>query len=293
MNENERLQPSELISAGMKKYLNSHGHGFHYAVIKKISELTTGPFYGLHPSLEAIEFPVTAGGKNTHIDFLVEVDRRYGGGLRRTYIVAECKRTLENFKTWSFVRGSYREEQVVFERFSDSGGIVNGENPVRLRVDQAPFHIGFELKNGQHSSEGPNSSDREAINDAVTQVLRGTSGLINHLFRSASWPSREIQLFTFVPVIFTTAKLWVSEVALSETDIGSGNVADLNCEQRSWIWFNYNRPSTIRHDLSWIESECDVSVALARLFTRTVAIVTPDGMDRFFSETAHGPLANE
>jgi len=46
-------------------------------------------------------------------------------------------------------------------------------------ANEGAYHLGFELRTGE-TGDGKGQRS-QAIYEAVTQVLRGTSGLINHL----------------------------------------------------------------------------------------------------------------
>jgi len=140
-------------------------------------------------------------------------------------------------------------------------------------------HLGFEIKtNNPGDGISPNGS---AINQAVSQVLRGTSGLINHLFLHRSFSIE--RAIGFIPVIFTTAQLFVTDADLGSANITTGELAKdkVQVEKVDWIWFNHNRSPDLRHDLGWGSSERDLSNELRREFSRSVAIVGVDGIDAF------------
>lgn len=139
---------SPQISANLRKVLNSHGHGFHYAVMRRanellLSELSTWVFDG-------VEFPVTTSGQPTHIDFILR--SRTG----RTLLIAECKRADPAKALWCFATSPYTwrnasEGEVVFDELE----IQSGKKMVRRAhfayAQQRIFHLGFELKTAQRS----------------------------------------------------------------------------------------------------------------------------------------------
>ena len=91
------------------------------------------------------------------------------------------------------------------------------------------YDIGLELRKPRSvktkDEEKQQSSDRSAINVAVAQVLRGTSGLINHLLGNVLSASQLAgKKLTFLPVVFTTADLWVTDVDLSAADLTTGDL---------------------------------------------------------------------
>ena len=57
------------VSTGLAKVISAHGHAFQYAVIsqaERLSEQSRMPW-----RFEVAEFPVVAGGRPTHIDFVL------------------------------------------------------------------------------------------------------------------------------------------------------------------------------------------------------------------------------
>lgn len=134
----------------------------------------------------------------------------------QTYLIAECKRADRARAHWCFVRAPYtlrprRQGELNFDQvqYYSPGELI--QQPCHLFTDQGPYHYGFALRTGSPGDgRGPTTS---AIDDAITQVLRGTSGLSNHLFTRQ--PVTTEGKTTFLPVIFTTAELWVTDTDLS------------------------------------------------------------------------------
>jgi hypothetical protein len=88
------------------------------------------------------------------------------------------------------------------------------------------YHLGLELKTNEKGDGGWQSSS--AINTAVTQVLRGSSGLIDHFHNKirqidhASFKTNFAnKAVTFVPAIFTTAQIWITDADIGSTDLNS------------------------------------------------------------------------
>ena len=272
-------QPEE-ISHILAKTLSTHGHGFHYAVLRRSKELfEQEKSYWV---LQAAEFPVSAGDKVTHIDFVCSSRRRL------TYLVAECKRADPARARWCFVRAPFtwrapRPNDAVFEevtyrprKFQARACLVQANRPV--------YHLGLELKTGM---KGDGRDRTQAINDATTQVLRGTSGLINQVCVDKGPTHEPAALSRFLPVIFTTAELWVSDTDLSEAELETGKVDLGRAQQVQWLWFNHNQTPALQHGLTRHEVSEDLSAALRHQFTRTIAIVSPSGIDEFLSHQHH------
>lgn len=274
---------SEQIAASVLKVLNSHGHSFQYAVVRRLEDLyceKRSPWF-----IDGVEFPVSAGGQTTHIDFILK------SKSGRTYIVAECKRADPAKARWCFARAPYtsrnpRPMEVVFEQFSlNELGLVT-RRAMPAYASEAVYHLGFELKTGETGDGKGHRS--QTINEAVTQVLRGTSGLINHLQETASSQPKAAHLIRFVPVIFTTAQINVTNVDLGEADLRTGNLSPqaVQTESCNAIWFTHNRSPALKPNARSTTALSDFnefSSALRNEFARSVAIVSTDGIDEFLS----------
>jgi len=73
---------AERIATSLRKVLNTHGHGFHYAVVRRADQLLRSDRAVW--ILDAAEFPVVGGGQVTHIDFILRT--RSGN----TVLIGEC-----------------------------------------------------------------------------------------------------------------------------------------------------------------------------------------------------------
>jgi hypothetical protein len=217
------------LEKGLAHQLNVHGYGFHYAVIKiaqNCFEERTSPWI-----FEVAEFPVEITGVSTHIDFILR------NCNEPFFIVAECKRADPALSNWCFVktpyvsRGTSGRERIVREVLISRKS--SGDPPtVNLdwigRSDEI-YRLAFEVKSVE---KGDGKFGRGQINDAITQVLRGHNGLFNFFTSKLQMTNKmplggsfgESKYAAFLPVIFTTAKLWVSEIDLSEAEIKTGNI---------------------------------------------------------------------
>ena len=143
------------------------------------------------------------------------------------------------------------------------------------------YHLGVELKTGT-SGDGT-SHGKSAINQSVTQVLRGSSGLINHLFVNTHPAFQKKTVVRFIPAIFTTAQLWVTQADLGGAELATGDLPNkaVRPTKVGWIWYNHNRSPNLRHALEWNGSETELAEELKVEFARSIAIVSTDGIDNF------------
>lgn len=276
------IEPNQ-IAASLRRLLNSHGHSFQYAVIRRLEQL-----HSLRRSIwhiDGVEFPVSVAAQTTHIDFILK------SKTGRTYLVVECKRADPAKAHWCFAQAPYtsfnpRSMEVVFEEFScNELGLVTRRS-ISVNADKEVYHLGFELRTG---NAGDGKGDRShAINEAITQVLRGVSGLLNHLQESSPSNSKTGHLIRFIPVIITTAQLFVTRVDLGGADLKTGNLPSeaVNVEKVEAVWFTHNRSPALRPNSKSISTRGDFnefSSALRNEFARSVAIISTDGIDEFMS----------
>jgi hypothetical protein len=276
-------EPNEIADA-IRKVLNAHGHGFHYAVMRRGEQLFEEKRSRWH--VIGAEYPVQVGSTTTHIDFVYS---RQHAPSRTTYLIAECKRVNPKLGRWCFATAPYTwfdadSKELVFDQLRSlatrSYGIPN--IPLRAQSDRSICHIGKELKTNQH---GDDTGSGRAIDEAVAQVLRGTSGFLN-LVRGDGVRCFEGPVYhRFIPVIFTTAELWVTDADLGSADLRNGELGSgIRARKEDWIWFVHNRsPAIAPNRPSESNGSSDLSALLRQQFARAIAIVSPTGVDDFLS----------
>ena len=169
--------PEAKVREGLHRVLNTHGYGFHYAVLKNANKLYAN---GKSPwFFEAAEFPVSVGGFDTRIDFILR-DQDPDGIYWECFLIAECKRVNPALSNWCFVHAPCvrrnPSERVILEKltFSDPNFLATGE-PVFPSIENT-FHIGLEVnscRKGDSSGEG-----RGQIKEAATQVCKHLNGIV-------------------------------------------------------------------------------------------------------------------
>ncbi len=89
----------------------------------------------------------------------------------------------------------------------------------------------------------------------------------------------------FIPTIFTTAKLWVSNSDLSESSLAEGNI-DLSCsdfEEKPWVLYQYHVTPGIKHSVESDQSSKDLADMLWLAYSRTIPIVNANHVKEFLS----------
>lgn len=284
--ESEDQKDSQEVASLFRDTLNSHGYGFHYSVLKRVQELRAeGKSSWV---FEAAEVPVSVGAEDTRIDFIL---KRHPGPP--FYLLAECKRSNPAISNWCFARAPYvhrnryaAAEPLLLERlYPPANGRPSKSYcfPFRATAGTNPCHIAFDVKSKQKGDR--HDSGRGAIEKAASQIMRGLNGFVN-LLPDHPGMLKE-QPTAFLPVIFTTAKLWLSDVDLASADLLSGEVDLTAAELRrvKWVAYHYHLTQGIKHS-RWRGNEPEEIPALMDLdFIRTIFIVSADGVDEFLSWT--------
>lgn len=277
MNDNNGRK--ELIRNGFEKVLNRHGYGFHYAVLNLAADL-----YAKKKSkwmFEVAEFPVEVQGKSTRIDFILRLKSEIP-----ILMIAECKRANPSLSNWCFtkapfVRRNRRSNEPLFiehVRLIDNN-TVNSTAKQGLHLDNA-YHIALEVKSREKGDAS--GGYRGVIEEAATQICRGVNGMVEFYSKNKEYTNWGIYL---LPVIFTTAEIWVSDVNLKTAKLHDGKVdlSSTSFEKKSWIFYQYHISPGIKHSQSHLRIHGGLSDILATEYIRSIAIVAPSGIEEFLT----------
>ncbi|TFG77963.1 MAG: hypothetical protein E4H21_01590 [Thermodesulfobacteriales bacterium] len=253
---------------------------------------------------EVAELPVSLGQNDTRIDFVLRpTDLEF-------YLIAECKRVNPAFSDWCFVKAPYitrkrSTKQLVVESVRiHLSNVKNIQNPITeleyfehnmysvgasLRAIDNAYEIGLEVKK-QNSQNGENSpSSRGPLQQAAGQVIRGLNGFVNTLPKIYSNASRfnqdEIHEIKLMPAIFTTAKLFVSDIKLNESDIVTGKIKSDpdTLKEVPWLYYQFPVSPSLKNEYGPKVFQ-SLSDLLYMDSIRTIAIVSYDGIDNFLDQ---------
>lgn len=285
---------SQTTRDALSHNLNIHGFGFQYAVLdaaRACFEKKISPW-----AFEVAEFPISINGKTAHIDFVLRNVKE------PFFLVAECKRSDPSLSNWCFVKAPYVSRNLTGNRERIVREVISGTENSKVYTDlewidrtSDTYRIPFEMKTGK---KGDGVYGRGHLNDSVTQVLRGQNGLIeffaNEFIKHNRFPvdyyPQAVSKIAFFPVIFTTAKLWVSDVVLTKADIATGDIENhlVNIEQKKWLIYQYGQSPDLKHSRETTQKYDSLYSSLYHLFTRSVAVVSAEGVEDFLSSRHWG-----
>lgn len=267
------------VESGLRASLEQHGHGFQAAVEEEAVRLHEA---GESPWEFILNECAVKSDAPTHIDFVMR---------RRSppaYMVVECKRVNPSFSTWCFLKSKRTNRDAVassknalaLTRNSETGK-VRARGLQRLSWSGPAAHIGLVLKSDRKGDPNPRSMGKSAITEAVTQVLRGASGLANDLYTRPVAVAMDPTCI--VPVIFTTAELWVSDAELEKSDLDTGSLDGIDLAPRrvDRVWYRHNVTPDLRPAVPFSQQAQDLHDAAELEAARSVAIVSPAGLASF------------
>lgn len=269
------------IDKNIQKVLNSHGYGFHYAVLRFTEEL-----FKQSKSLwifEACEFPVQINNVNTRIDFILKNIQA------ELYIVAECKRVNPALSNWCFFKTPYirrglETTKVIIDNLHFAEDYNLG-SATFLKSSPDIYQLGLVVKTNTKGDQV--FSSKNTIEETATQVIRGVNGLLLEVAGRGKEFVHKGNNVWFIPVIFTTAKLWTSDIDIGASDLESGNVnlKDIKANEKNWLWFQYYISPGIKHHLDSSQNiDMKLSSILKNDYTRTIAMVNYDGIEDFLKQ---------
>lgn len=282
---------TQRVAKAFEATLNRHGYGFQYSVLKQVNDLW---HEGISIWIRQVaEFPVEAQGNGTRIDFILERSSGNQSSLihgtnTNFYLLAECKRANPALSNWCFARAPFvNRNRLPLERYwlehvkRDKSGVLQANAEPRSFADRdRVFHIALEVKAGEQGDAG--GQGRGAIEEAATQVCRGLNGMVEFLAANTRILAEQNDVY-MLPVIFTTAKIWSSEIDLASADIETGkvNFSEAAFKEQSWIVYQYHQSPGIKHTLPQLNAMDELGDWMDSQYVRSIPIVSPSGIREF------------
>ena len=259
--------------------LNRHGYPFQDSVMRAAKELFEA---GRSPWIfRAAEFPVGVRGRVTHIDFILE------HRSKRLFLIAECKRANPALSKWCFARNAFtvrnpRNSRLILQAAWLSGTATNRFlTGISTETSEQIYHLAIEIKSNK-KGDAQGQPKGEAFEKAGEQVCLGVNGMVE-FFAGHPHLVPEGGKIHLVPVIFTTAQIFTSEIDLGSANLESGELDNIQANQtsRPWIWWQHNVSPTLVHGQAVRPIARSMESVLEQEFSRSIAIVSSQGIESF------------
>lgn len=271
----------EEVARLFREELDRHGYSFQDAMVTQINKITS--LSNWMPWIP--ELPVEVQKAHTRIDFVYVNDRK------TFYLVCECKRSNPGLSNWCFARTVFKSPHDLFasayvESIVDIGLGVLRSNIKKLAGSDRLYQIALDVPGSAKGDK--DGKGRGQIEEAATQVCRQLNGLVNFFYGHTALVQNQREKWVgLVPVILTTARLWITDFDLGMTNPESGKIGTNNFTVREvpWLWYQYHQSPGLKHLGPRSESPSDIEDILFREFVRPIAIVTPRGLQGFLSSS--------
>jgi hypothetical protein len=287
MSDTEHTEATPPVSS-FNDTLKRHGYALPQAILQAaaLANHRSDQEWGTSMwQMEQTEFPVSVQGFDTRIDLVLRSFVR--NGTQSALMACECKRANPAYSAWCFCKyrrfvnkatGAYDNfyAQQIHSPNQGSDGLFVASVPL-TGIQSSAYHLGLETK---VEAKGDPAPENDQIEKACTQVCRGVSGLVEHY---ASHPKLVDTPHTILPVIFTTANLWVSDVSLWEADLVTGHPPEVK-ELKAVDWVHYQyvmSPGLFYEHARHVEPKTLTDFFVTRAL-RTITIVHASKAETFF-----------
>lgn len=270
------MKSSAELSKQFEARLNRHGYVFHQSLLIWINQIEASHWY-----VHSQEFPVQVGGRDTRIDLILK------HRSDNSYMIVECKRANPALFHWCFAKtvellpgGAANSILAEVVKRTNAGKVLTTSEPIHH--SEKVYRFGFELKSDKRGD--PASSGRGEIEHACTQVLAGMNGFVEYLANHDEILENG-QSIKLLPVVITTANLWVSDVDLAAGDRKTGelDLADEQLRSEDWLYYHYSQSPGIKHSQLISPQPKNLRDSLYREYVRSIVFVHPSGLERFLS----------
>jgi hypothetical protein len=280
--EETEIDPRLLIE--FAKALNQNGYSFQHAVIKLIH---TMPPNKSGWELVAPEYSAQVKGFDTRIDLVC--NRLVGRiGSNTMVLLGECKRANPAFSNWLFAKtplldrlGSRPQLQIEgykLNKETQAGESILFSNPSSKDI----YHIAVECKTDKNGDMG--GQTKGVIEAAATQIMKGLNGLVELYHQKPGLLCNDATNL-FLPVIFTTANLFTTDIDISSANIETGDIEAkyLKPVEKNWLIYQYNLSPGIKHSIQANKPANTLEEILTQEYVRSIPIVNSKGIPDFLT----------
>jgi hypothetical protein len=245
------------------------------------------------------EYPVSIKDRDTRVDIVL---RDTSTNKYQIYAVVECKRVNPERRYWLFgnpLLPSFSQPLLInlrSEEFSPSGRHVGKHlhyAQLKLHYDDIATYLidnwWLEIgKKGNKAYASPNP-----VEDAFVQACIGVSGIAHE--QEIQWQkNRGAFSALFIPVVITTAPLYVAMYDLKDVDLASGSIErdkvlfgprGQKAEKMEWVLVDYGASRRISPELLYEHAPIlGISpVDIEELHKRSIFVVNSEYIVKFFA----------
>lgn len=269
--------------------LNEQGYLFQEAcehALKK-SEKVTGW------EVRASEYPISLEGQDTKVDIVLRSKTQSSPEL---YALVECKRADPEYIYWLFgTHGQFGD--ALCSALGLECRETRSDRPYQANRLLEELHFKFVTDDAINWLEARRSSGRRAstpqnIENAFGQVLKGVGGFAQEQLDQRS-KSRAVFKTFFVPVVVTTASLYVASYKPEDIDLSTGRIGKdkvvfdpqgRSAEEEPWVLVDYGvgenvAPKPIPEKYHGVDP-----AELQKHKIRSIFVVNSRSLVRFFSK---------
>lgn len=244
--------------------------------------------------VRASEYPVSLEGQDTRVDIVV---RSKTPSSPELYALVECKRADPTYIYWLFGSPGLPFGNALCSTFGLECREIKSDQP--YRVSRLLTRLHFELNtygpvNWLEAKRGSTrrSSSPQNIENAFAQVLRGVAGFAQEQHDQRR-KSRALFKTFFIPIVVTTASLYVAYYELRDIDLSTGKISkdkvsfgsrEQPAEEVQWVLVDYGigenvTPKPIPENYHGVDPG-----ELQKYKTRSIFVANSNSIRLFFSK---------
>lgn len=271
--------------------LNEHGFLFQ----EKCADLLKNKQNQTKWRVQVQEYPVSTNVKDTRIDILLRDTSTY---IRsEIYAIVECKR-VSPACAWLFgnpLLPSFGEPLLVNLRTEGKPTDYTFDihyHQLKVPLDNISTYLidNWWLEVGKRRRK---NASPQPIEDAFTQLCIGVSGIAQE--QEIQWrkASRKEYSAIFIPVLITTAPLYVAVYDLKDVDLASGKISPnkvcfgprgQEAEKVPWLIVDYGASRSISAERLYEHAEGISPVELEEYYKRSIYVVNSEHIVEFFTK---------
>ncbi|MEE9366774.1 MAG: hypothetical protein V3W44_08815 [Dehalococcoidales bacterium] len=244
--------------------------------------------------VKASEYPVSLEGQDTKVDIVL---RSKIPSSPELYAVVECKRADPSHSYWLFGAPGLPFGGALGSTLGFECRVTGQNHPYKASRIVTQLHFDVNTYGAESWIEIKKNSTRRTstpqnIENAFVQVLKGVGGLAQEQVGQRN-KSRELFKTFFVPIVVTTAQLYVAYYEIKNIDLSTGKLSKDNvlfgpqnqpAQEVEWVLVDYGAgedvaPEPIPEDYQGVDP-----IELLKYKIRSIFVVNSKSLVFFFSK---------